>query len=178
MDKNSRLADSDELEVNLEQNELWDSTLLAEPESSTSPTKKMRRKDVILTERLDGYTVMSVRLRNAEFLEFSNQVEAAGLKNNRAMRIAARRIAGFLELDPASQETLRSISNEIRSIARDINQIKANAVETKKIDMDAFMAERTRLGQEIAKIEGQTQTILSVSARRHDGLKLLEEANS
>ena len=81
------------------------------------------RKNTIEKQGLDGYTVMSVRLRNAEFLDFSEQVEKQGLKNNRALRIAARRISGFLEIDPKTQNLLREITLMLGRIANAINEI-------------------------------------------------------
>ncbi|WP_299844706.1 DNA mobilization endonuclease VirD1/MobC family subunit [uncultured Jannaschia sp.] len=44
---------------------------------------------------------ISVRLTEAELTEFDAQIAQLGIKRNRALRIAARRIGGFVEADPA-----------------------------------------------------------------------------
>ncbi|MGO6944728.1 DNA mobilization endonuclease VirD1/MobC family subunit, partial [Rhizobium johnstonii] len=63
---------------------------------SVSPVRRRRSAEIV--DPL-GYKIVSVRLRSAEFESFSEQLRALGLTSNLALRIAARRIAGFLEID-------------------------------------------------------------------------------
>ena len=58
---------------------------------------------------------ISVRLTQAEL---DAQIEAAGLNRNRALRIAARRIGGFLEVDAATLGELRGINRQLAGGSR------------------------------------------------------------
>ena len=49
---------------------------------------------------------ISIRLTEAELAELDAQIDGLGLNRNRALRIAARRIGGFLEVDGATVEAL------------------------------------------------------------------------
>jgi len=144
--------------------------------TNVSPNEKRRKK--IEEEGLNGYTVVTVRMRNAEFLTFSDQVEAAGLTNNRALRIAARRISGFLEIDEASQIELKNVARQITGIASNINQLAKIANTTNSVDHKSFLQERQRLGKELAKISDLQQQLLNVGRRREDGMHRLKEASS
>ena len=137
-----------------------------------------KRREAIKREGLDGHTVMTVRLRNAEFLEFSDQAEALGLSNNRALRIAARRIGGFLEVDGESQQALKDIARQISGIASNINQLAKIANTTNSVDHKGFLDERKKLGLELARVSDVQQQLLNVGRRRRDGMQRLEEATS
>ena len=137
-----------------------------------------KRREAIKREGLDGHTVMTVRLRNAEFLEFSDQAEALGLSNNRALRIAARRIGGFLEVDGESQQALKDIARQISGIASNINQLAKIANTTNSVDHKDFLEERKKLGLELARVSDVQQQLLNVGRRRRDGMQRLEEATS
>lgn len=143
--------------------------------SRKSPNEK--RRQTIKKEGLDGHTVMTVRLRNAEFLEFSDQVEKVGLTNNRAMRIAARRIAGFLEIEDASQKMLKDIARQITGIASNVNQMAKIANTTNSVDHKNFLEERQKLGSELARVSDLQQQLLNVGRRRADGVQRLAEAS-
>ncbi len=119
--------------------------------------------------------IVSVRLTEAELAEFDAQIEVLGLKRNRALRIAARRIGGFVEADAAQVETLREIAKQLIGVARNINQIAKAADRTREPDFCAFMEERAALGRQMAAVQGQTQAILNLAARREDGLARLEK---
>jgi len=119
---------------------------------------------------------VSVKLLEAELAEFDAQIARIPIKRNRALRIAARRIAGFLETDAATVDELKAITRQLSGIARNINQMAKAANRTHDIPYKAFLEERALLGKEIAKLDQQMQTILNVSIRRTDGLKLLEDA--
>ena len=119
---------------------------------------------------------ISVKLTEAELEAFDAQIEAAGLKRNRALRIAARRIGGFLEMDQAALKELRHISRQIGGIANNVNQIARVSHVTKDPDYQAFVEERRYLGHELARVEGLMQRLLDIGQRRTDGLRRLEEA--
>ena len=119
---------------------------------------------------------IAVRLTEAELAEFDAQIAVLGLKRNRALRIAARRIGGFVEADAAQIETLRDIARQLIGVARNINQIAKSANRTREPDFRAFMEERAALGRQLAAVQGQTQAILDLAARREDGLARLEKA--
>lgn len=120
--------------------------------------------------------IVSVRLTEAELTEFDAQIVALGLTRNRALRIAARRIGGFLESDAAVRERLKEISRQIGGIATNINQIAKAANRTHDPNYRAFMAERQALGRELMRLKADMQEILDLSARREDGLRRLTEA--
>ena len=116
---------------------------------------------------------IAVRLTEAELAEFDAQIARLGIKRNRALRIAARRIGGFVEADPAQVEALRDVARQLVGVARNINQIAKSANRTRDADYRAFMEERAALGKVLARVLGQTQTILDLAARREDGLARL-----
>ena len=120
--------------------------------------------------------VIAVRLTEAELAEFDAQIVALGLNRNRALRIAARRIGGFVEADAAQIEALRDITRQLTGIARNINQIARSANWTGDPDYRAFMEERAKLGKELARTQGPIQETLELAARREDGLARLDEA--
>lgn len=116
---------------------------------------------------------ISVRLTEAELAEFDTQIARLGIKRNRALRIAARRIGGFVEADAAQVEALRDVARQLVGVARNINQIARSANRMREADYHAFMEERAALGRVLARVQGQTQTILDIAARREDGLARL-----
>jgi type IV secretion system T-DNA border endonuclease VirD1 len=121
--------------------------------------------------------VVTVRLTEAELAAFDAQIATLGLKRNRALRIAARRIGGFVEADAAQVEALRDIGRQLTGIARNINQIAKSANRTRDPDYRAFMEDRAILGRQLAIIQDRTQEILDLAARREDGLaRLAREA--
>lgn len=116
---------------------------------------------------------ISIRLTRAELAEFDAQIARLGIKRNRALRIAARRIGGFVEADEAQVVALRDVARQLIGVARNINQIAKSANQTREPDYRAFMEERAALGKVLARVQGQTQTILDLAARREDGLARL-----
>ncbi|WP_227420022.1 DNA mobilization endonuclease VirD1/MobC family subunit [Roseitranquillus sediminis] len=119
---------------------------------------------------------LSVRLTEAELAEFDAQIAPLGLKRNRALRIAARRIAGFVEADAAEVAALRDATRQLGGVARNINQIARAANRTRDPDYRAFLEERAALGRELARIEARLQVLLDLATRRKDGLARLEKA--
>ena len=122
--------------------------------------------------------VVTVRLTEAELAEFDAQIAQLGIKRNRALRIAARRIGGFLEADAAQIDALRDITRQLIGVARNINQIAKSANRTRDPDYQAFMEDRAAPGRELARIHSQTQNILDLAARREDGLARLQQASA
>lgn len=119
---------------------------------------------------------ISIRLTEAELAELDAQIAGLGLNRNRALRIAARRIGGFLEVDGETVEALRSINRQLAGVATNINQIAHSANRTHDPDYRAFMAQRAELGRILIETRGALQRILDLGARREDGLERLKAA--
>ena len=119
---------------------------------------------------------ISVKLTEPELKAFDAQIAKVGLKRNRALRIAARRIGGFLEMDQAALDELRYIARQIGGIATNINQMARVTHVTKEPDYEKFLQERRDLGQDMARLESLLQRLLNVGQRRTDGLRRLEDA--
>lgn len=124
----------------------------------------------------DGYKIVSVRLREAEFLNFSQHASAAGLTNNMALRIAARRIAGFLEVDEETRRELQEISRNIGHMAASLAAMRKAAQQGGKADMDMLARQRAEFGREFAQLDSLLQRMLNTSKRRRDGRTLLIDA--
>jgi len=120
-----------------------------------------------------AYTVVSVRLREAEYLSFMEQIRPFGISGNLAMRIAARRISGFLELDTDVRQSMQNITASIGEIAGNLKAI----ADKGNTDMEALKELRQAFGQEFARLDSQLQALLNVSKRRQDGQTLLVEAS-
>ncbi|MEL6203174.1 MAG: DNA mobilization endonuclease VirD1/MobC family subunit [Pseudomonadota bacterium] len=120
-----------------------------------------------------AYTVVSVRLREAEYLSFMEQIRPFGVSGNLAMRIAARRISGFLELDADVRNSMQSITKSIGDISSSLNIIAEKA----DTDLDALKDLRKAFGEEFVRLDNQLQALLNVSKRRQDGQQLLVEAS-
>lgn len=134
-----------------------------------------RRGSVAIVDPL-GYKVVSVRLRSAEFESFSEQSRALGLTSNLALRIAARRIAGFLEIDADTRQSLQKITNSIGQIADALNDMSQIAGRDGRVNNELFESHRQQFGQEFAALDALLRTILNTSRRRQDGRRLLQES--
>lgn len=124
----------------------------------------------------DGYKIVSVRLRLAEYEAFFEQVEALGMTTNQALRVATRRISGFLEIDQDSRRLLEQVVSEIGILSRTIAALQMSYATSKDVDMPAFIAARTAFGQDFAMLDNKLSEILNVSSRRVDGRHLLTDA--
>ena len=120
--------------------------------------------------------VFSIRATEAEVAEFDERIAALDMTRSQALRIAMRRIAGFVEVDDAVTAELREATRQIGGIARNVNQIARAANRTRDPDYIAFLEERRALGKELSRVEAQMQRILNLAARREDGLARLEKA--
>jgi type IV secretion system T-DNA border endonuclease VirD1 len=120
--------------------------------------------------------VVTVRMTEAELAELDTQIGRLGMKRNRALRIAARRIGGFVEADAAQVAALRDVARRLVEVARDINRIAKAGEESGGPDFRAFMEARATLGRELAAAQAGTQAVLDLAARREDGLARLAKA--
>ena len=122
--------------------------------------------------------VVTVKMTAAELAELDAAIAPLGLKRNRALRIAARRIGGFVEAAPEEVALLRDAVRQLGGIARNVNQIARAANRTRDPDYRGFMEERAALGREMARVEARMQAVLDLAARRRDGLQRLDAAAS
>ena len=123
----------------------------------------------------DAYKMVSIRLRTAEFESFHEQAQALGLTSNLALRIAARRISGFLEIDRDVRENLEGILSAIGEISQNIRHLHADYAASGKTDLESLAAQRAAFGQEFAQLDALLRSILNVSQRRSDGRRKLAE---
>ena len=78
--------------------------------------------------------VVRVRLTKAELAELDDAVERLGINRNRALRIAARRIGGFVEVDDEVRTALKDAVRQIGGIATNVNQLAKTANRTRDPD--------------------------------------------
>ena len=123
-----------------------------------------------------GFAVVSVKLRPAEKAEVQALCKDLGISPNWAMRSMVRQAAGFLEVDGAALDELRTITRQISGVATNINQIAKAGNRTLSPDYLAFMEDRKALGRELAQLEHMVQQMLNVGRRRSDGLARLKLA--
>ena len=140
------------------------------PETRKHRSKRCRAVD------LGGYKVVSVRLREPEFECFTENARAVGLTANMALRIAARRMAGFLETDAETRRLLQEITDNIGEISVNIAQLNRAAARGGTVDMERFAKQRNAFGHEFVRLDGLLRIILNVSQRRRDGRTMLQEA--
>lgn len=124
----------------------------------------------------DDYKVVSIRLRMAEFESFSERATSLGLTSNLALRIAARRIAGFLEIDRDVRGQLEEVVGRIGEISRAIGGLHAGYSARGDVDLAILAEQRGAFGREFAQLDALLRSILNVSRRRSDGVRRLEEA--
>lgn len=124
----------------------------------------------------EGYKVVSIRLRMAEFESFSERATSLGLTSNLALRIAARRIAGFLEIDRDLRRQLEEIVGMIGELSRAIGGLHADYAKSGDVDLAILAEQRAAFGREFAQLDALLRSILNVSRRRADGVRRLEEA--
>lgn len=135
------------------------------------------KKNTPANSKSNGYKIVSIRLRQAEFESFCGQVQAMGLTHNLALRIAARRISGFLELDAETRRSLWLISDQIGEISSNLMHLRRIADRSGTLDIDKLAECRTAFGREFAVLDDKLQTLLNVSQRRIDGCAMLKEAS-
>ncbi|MDH6298793.1 DNA mobilization endonuclease VirD1/MobC family subunit [Agrobacterium fabrum] len=124
------------------------------------------------------YKIVSVRLREAEFEAFSKQASEFGFTNNMALRVAARRIGGFLEIDMGTREVLEDILTSISEISRKIARMHAASMKSHAVDITEFAKLRAEFGYEFARLDATLMSILNIAERRLDGRLRLQEATT
>lgn len=140
------------------------------------PATNQRRSPDQSEIDLKGYRIVSLRLRAAEYLCFAGQVTTSGMTNNQALRIAARRIAGFLEIDAQTRELLGDISRNLSAISQNLSKLNREATALGTIDMGALAEQRLAFGQEYVRLQQKLGVIMNVSLRRQDGMAMLKAA--
>lgn len=138
-----------------------------------APRPKRRKR---AESEADPYKVVCVRLRSAEFDQFSKDVEAMGLTGSMALRIAARRVAGFIEVDEEVRRLLEDILRAIGSISGAIRDAHASYLAFGSVDLDRLEAQKIAFGEQFTQLDGLLRAILNVSRRRGDGKHLLVDA--
>ena len=124
----------------------------------------------------ERFTVVSVRLRVAELQEFSRQVRASGLTNSMALRIAARRIGGFLEIEKETRHDLEQAMQLIQQVSRNLAELANTFSANSAANLAEFKQERRELSEAFGNLESLLRQILNISRRRIDGRKLIETA--
>jgi type IV secretion system T-DNA border endonuclease VirD1 len=122
------------------------------------------------------YKIICIRLRSAEYEDFYAQAQALGLTANMALRIAARRIGGFLEIDCNAQSQLSKITRDIGEISRAIASLHCGYVQSGKVDVAGLARQRQEFGAEFARLDSLLRSIQNVARRRTDGKQRLMEA--
>ncbi|UOM37039.1 DNA mobilization endonuclease VirD1/MobC family subunit [Acuticoccus sp. I52.16.1] len=136
------------------------------------------KSDAPSTTRERAEKTISVKMTEAELVAFDAAIAQVGLKRNRALRIAARRIGGFLEADAETLAVLKDLQAQIAGIARNVNQIAKAANRTLEPDYRAFMEERRDLGKALSRLDSELRTITETATRRTDGEARLRRASS
>ncbi|MFK5980836.1 MAG: DNA mobilization endonuclease VirD1/MobC family subunit [Rhizobiaceae bacterium] len=139
----------------------------------TGPWRKSTKKS---TSEIVGFQMVSVKMRPAEAEEFKIACEEIGVSRNKALRLMARQVGGFLEVSDPLIDEMRDVTRQISGIATNINMLAKAGNATRHPDYAAFMDERRELGVQLVRIEQMMQQVLNVSKRRMDGLTKLEKA--
>lgn len=124
----------------------------------------------------DGYKVVCVRLRTAEFDQFASDVKAAGLTNSMALRIAARRVGGFLEIDGKVRHDLEELLRAIGALSQAVRDLHDACLTGGTVTAEQLDVHRTVFGSAFSQLDGMLRSILNISRRRADGRSLLAGA--
>ncbi|MGI8398241.1 T-DNA border endonuclease subunit VirD1 (plasmid) [Agrobacterium deltaense] len=127
--------------------------------------------------KIEGFKVVSTRLRSAEYESFSRQARRLGLSDSMAIRVAVRRIAGFLEIDAETRQKMEAILHSIGALSNNIAALLSAYAENPTTDLGALQAERNAFGKSFADLDSLLRSILSVSRRRIDGCSMLADAS-
>lgn len=124
----------------------------------------------------EGFKVLSTRLRSAEYESFSQQARLLGLTDSMALRVAVRRIGGFLEIDAETRRRMEDLLQAIGVLSYNVAALLAAYRESRAVDAGALMTERIAFGEAFADLDSLLHAILSVSRRRTDGCSMLKSA--
>ncbi|MCP3468654.1 T-DNA border endonuclease subunit VirD1 (plasmid) [Bradyrhizobium sp. CCGUVB23] len=123
-----------------------------------------------------GFKVVSARLRSPEYESFSRQARSVGLTDSMAIRVAVRRIGGFLEIDAETRRGMEGILQEIGVLSSNVAALLAAYCEDPVANVEAVRIERIAFGEAFADLDSLLRSILSVSRRRTDGCSMLKNA--
>ncbi|MCZ7448304.1 T-DNA border endonuclease subunit VirD1 [Rhizobium rhizogenes] len=145
-----------------------------------SQGSKSTSNDIAISQlervKVEGFKVVSTRLRSAEYESFSQQARLLGLSDSMAMRVAVRRIGGFLEIDQETRRKMEAILLSIGTLSTNVAALLSAYTENPQLDVEALRAERIAFGESFAELDGLLRSILSVSRRRIDGCSMLKDA--
>jgi type IV secretion system T-DNA border endonuclease VirD1 len=127
-------------------------------------------------QRREEYRIVSVRLRSAEFDEFAATIKAFDLTGSMALRIAARRIGGFLEIDADVRRSLHHLLAAIGEVSASVRALQDVVITTGALSLEELAPPRQAFGLAFAELDALLRAILNVSRRREDGRQLLAEA--
>ncbi|KAA3509398.1 T-DNA border endonuclease VirD1 [Agrobacterium vitis] len=126
--------------------------------------------------KIESFKVVSARLRLAEYESFSSQARLLGLSDSMAIRVAVRRIGGFLEIEAETRQKMEAILHSIGTLSNNISALLSAYAERPEMDLEALRDERIAFGMAFADLDGLLRSILSVSRRRIDGCSMLKDA--
>lgn len=124
----------------------------------------------------DDYKVLCVRMRASELEGFTEEIERHQLTSSMALRIAARRIAGFLEIDAETRFQMETLVQRVGEMSGSLRALHQAYVADGFISLSDLEAQRSSFGQQFAQLDALLRTILNVSQRRADGRRRLAEA--
>lgn len=142
-------------------------------EDDVAASSSRRRSVAASVER---YRNVCIRLREAEYDQFARDVEALGLTSSMALRIAARRIAGFIEVDHDLRRELEATLRAIGTTSEALRDLHSVVAAGGIITLDQLDEQRAYFGVTFAQLDGMLRAILNVSRRRADGCALLKDA--
>ncbi|QTG17175.1 T-DNA border endonuclease subunit VirD1 (plasmid) [Agrobacterium tumefaciens] len=146
---------------------------MSQDSKPTSCDIAIRQRERVKVER---FKVVSIRLRSAEYESFSQQARMLGLSDSMAIRVALRRIGGFLEIDTQTRHRMEAILQSIGTLSGNIAALLSAYAENPTMDLAALRVERIAFGKSFADLDGLLRSILSVSRRRIDGCSMLKDA--
>ena len=130
----------------------------------------------VKSQEKDDYKIVSIRLRSPEFEAFDQQARALGLSSSMAVRIAVRKIGGFLETDKEIRREFENALRGIGAVSRALMTLHAAYETDAKVDMQAFASQRAAFGREFAVLDGMLRRLLNINQRRIDGRVMLQDA--
>jgi type IV secretion system T-DNA border endonuclease VirD1 len=123
----------------------------------------------------EQYKIVSIRLRYGEYEALDQQARALGLTNSMAVRIAIRRIGGFLEIDPEMRHSLQAAVQAIGDVSASLSELAKACAAGERLDQDALAQQRVLFGKEFATLDGLLRRVLNISQSRIDGMLLLKD---
>ncbi len=141
-----------------------------EPASREMASRQRRRVEG------ERFKAVNARLRSAEYESFSRQERLLALTDSMAIRVAVRRIGGFLEIDAGTRRQMERSLQAIGALSRNVAALVAAYRENRSTNIEALRIERVALSEAFADIDSLLRSILSVSRRRTDGCSMLKNA--